>query len=83
MKQRRSLAKKIIPWVIVVLLLAAFAFVLYLVYSKTDDTNYGTPEVVMSEGDSGKVTMENDFLLFDMDRANTQFTITDKKTGKV
>ena len=81
MKVRRNIVRKLIPWIIVAILIGAFAFALYLVYSKPNDTYYGTPEVVGSE-ENGSLKMENDFLLFDMDRATTQFSVTDKRTGK-
>ena len=84
MKQKKSLVWRILPWAILVLLLAGFAFVLYLVYSDSgDDAISEPPAVVNYDGDNAPLTMENEFLLFEMDSRTTQFTVTDRKTGKV
>ncbi len=82
-KKKKRLIRLIVLGV-VLLLLAAFAFVLYKVYTVNDNVNYGeAPEVLFADEDAKAVTMENERLLFEMDPQTTHFTLTDKKTGKV
>ena len=84
MKQQRSLVWRILPWALLVILLAGFAYVLYLVYSGTGEEAISDPPFVAAyDGDNAPLKMENDALLFEMDGKTTQFTVTDKKTGKV
>ena len=83
MRKKRSIVWRILPWVILLAALAALVlFVFVPIYSQKEDT-FGEPPVVFSSEDlSGTLNMENDFLLFEMDKGTTQFTVTDKKTGK-
>ena len=83
MRKKRSIVWRILPWVILLAALAALVlFVFVPIYSQKEDT-FGEPPVVFSSEDlSGTLNMENDFLLFEMDQGTTQFTVTDKKTGK-
>ena len=83
MRKKRSIVWRILPWVILLAALAALVlFVFVPIYSPKEDT-FGEPTVVFSSEDlSGTLNMENDFLLFEMDQGTTQFTVTDKKTGK-
>ena len=79
MRRKKSLVLRLLPWVIVLAALAALVwFVFVPIYSQKEDS-FGRPqEVVSSEGISGKLTMENDALLFEMDQATTQFTVKTK-----
>ena len=83
MRKKRSIVWRILPWVILLAALAALVlFVFVPIYSQKEDTFGEPPVVVSSEGLSGTLSMENDSLLFEMDQGTTQFTVTDKKTGK-
>ncbi len=84
MRRKKSLVLRLLPWVIVLAALAALVwFVFVPIYSQKEDSFGRPPEVVSSEGISGKLTMESDALLFEMDQATTQFTVKDKKSDKV
>ncbi len=84
MKQKRSILRWLIP---VILLLAALAalivFVFVPIYSQKEDTIGRPPTVLNYSGDGKALVMENDALYFEMDAGTTQFSVTDKKTGKV
>ena len=83
MRRKKSLILRLLPWVIVLAALAALIwFVFVPIYSQKDDSLGRDPVVIASEGASGSLKMENDDLLFEMDQASTQFTVTDKKSGK-
>ena len=84
MRRKKSLLLRLLPWVIFLAAIAALVwFVFVPIYSQKEVTFSRAPSVVSSSGISGKLTMENESLLFDMDQETTQFTVTDKKTGKV
>ena len=82
--RKRKIIWRILPWVIFLGALAALVFFVFVpIYSQKDDT-IGRPTTIHGMEDaSGTLTMENDELLFEMDQATTQFSVTDKKTGKV
>lgn len=84
-QKKKKLIRNLIIWGIVILLLAAFAFVLYKIYSKTDVNNYGDEPVVVEKTDDGKAqyTMKNDHLEFVMDAETSHFTVKDLQSGKV
>ncbi len=82
--RQKSLARRLIPWFFAVLALAALViFVGIPLYSQKEDTTVNPPVIGYYEGDGKPMTMENDRLLFEMDTATTQFTVTDKESGQV
>ena len=81
--RKKSVVLRLLPWVILLGLLIALGFVFSKIYSEKEVAFSDAPTVVSSSGAEGNLTMENDFLLFDMDQSTTQFTVTDKKSGKV
>ena len=84
MKQKKSLVRIILPWVIVLAALAALIFFVFVpIYSVQEDAISNPPQILGLEGDAKTFSMENDALLFEMDGATSQFTLTDKQTGKV
>ena len=84
MAKKRSLILRLLPWIILLLALAALiVFVFVPIYSQKEET-FGEPPVIISlEGQPAPLTMESDSLLFEMDGATTQFTLTDKRSGKM
>ncbi len=84
MKKKRSLILRLLPWLIVLAAIAALiVFVFVPIYSQ-QETSFGADPVVYEyEGKNDPLKMETDRLLFEMDPATTQFTLTDKQTGKV
>ena len=82
--KKKSIIRRLIPWIIVLVALAALiVFVMVPIYSR-QERSFGRPtSVFYYDGDSKPLTMENEYLLFEMDAANTQFTVTNKATGKV
>ena len=82
--RKKSVIRRLIPWIIVLAALAALVvFVFIPMYSQTEGTFGRDSEVFYYDGDGKPVTMENDRLLFEMDADTTQFTLTNKNTGKV
>ena len=82
--RKKSLILRLLPWVILAGAIAALVvFVFIPMYSQKEVSFSRDPEVVRTEGASGNMTMESDTLSFDMDLATTQFTLTDKRTGKI
>ena len=82
--KKKSIIRRLLPWIIVLAALAALIiFVMVPIYSR-EERSFGRPtSVFYYDGDSKPLTMENDELLFEMDAATTQFTVTNKATGKV
>ncbi len=82
--KKKSIIRRLLPWIIVLVALAALiVFVMVPIYSR-QERSFGRPtSVFYYDGDSKPLTMENEYLLFEMDAANTQFTVTNKATGKV
>ena len=80
----KSIIRRLLPWIIVLAALAALIiFVMVPIYSR-EERSFGRPtSVFYYDGDSKPLTMENDELLFEMDANTTQFTVTNKATGKV
>ena len=80
-KDRKSKLKSMIVPVIGLLIVGVFILVITLYQGKEEE-----PEIIeinAFEGGTETVTLENDALLFEMDPATTQFTLTVKETGKV
>ena len=82
--RKKSLVRRLIPWVLV---LAACAALVYFVgiplYGQQEIEVIDPPTVSYYEGTADPLTMENDKLLFEMDPGTTQFTVTEKETGRV
>ena len=82
--RKKSIIRRLIPWIIALAALAALVvFVFIPMYSQTEKSFGRDSEVFYYTDDNQALTMENDRLLFEMDGATTQFTLTNKKTGKV
>lgn len=79
--------KKIIlrslPWLIAAALIAVLViFVGIPLFSEETSEHLYTPSIFYYEGDTAPVTMENDYLAFELDPTTTQFKVTDKATGR-
>ena len=84
MKKKKSLILRLLPWLIVLAAIAALViFVFVPIYSQKESKFGPDPEVYEYEAEKAPLTMESDNLLFEMDPDTTQFTLTDKRTGKV
>ncbi|MBP5726578.1 MAG: hypothetical protein J6Y48_05830 [Clostridia bacterium] len=84
MKKKKSLILRLLPWLIALAAIAALViFVFIPIYSQQESKFGPDPAVYEYEGEKAPLTMESDSLLFEMDAATTQFTLTDKRTGKV
>jgi len=81
--RKKSLIRRLLPWVIVIAALAAFViFVGIPLFTETEEVNENPPEVVYYEGGTDPIEMENDKLSFVMDPSTTQFVLTEKETGR-
>ncbi len=82
--RRKSLIRRLIPWIITAGLLAALViFVGIPLYGQQETEENDPPVIGYYEGDGAELTMENDSLLFSLDPKTTQFTVTEKKSGTV
>ena len=82
--RKRPFILKLLPWLILLLAVAALViFVFIPIYSEKETSFSAAPEIHSYSGDGGSLVMENDRLLFEMDANTTQFSVTDKVSGKV
>lgn len=78
----KKIIKRLLPWVIVLALLAALViFVGIPLYSKDETPHMYTPTVYNYEGDKTPLVMENEFLSFELDPTTTFFKVVDKTSG--
>ena len=82
--RKKSLFRRLLPWLIALAALAALIiFVLYPIYTREERSFGRDTRVFYYEDNQADLKMENNDLLFEMDPATTQFTVTNKATGKV
>ena len=82
--RKKSIIRRLLPWIIALAALALLiVFVFVPIYSRETRSFGRETSVFYYEGDGSVLTMENDDLLFEMDGSTTQFTVTNKATGKV
>ena len=78
----KKIIKRLLPWVIVLALLAALViFVGIPLYSKDETPHMYIPTVYNYEGDKTPLVMENEFLSFELDPTTTFFKVVDKTSG--
>ncbi len=83
---KKSILRRLLPWAIFLLALALLIIFVFVPIYTREERSFGrtTNVFYLDEDNSPKaLTMENDDLLFEMDGTNTQFTVTNKATGKV
>ena len=84
MRRRKSLIRRLIPWVLILGALAALVIFVGIPLYSQQETEYVEPPVISYyEGDDATLSMENDNLLFEMDPATTRFQVKEKATGRV
>ena len=81
-RNRKKIIRRLIVWGIILILLAALAYVFYLIYSERDVTSGREPHLIFYEGDGETVTIENDQIALELDGNTTQFKVTSKESGK-
>ena len=81
--RKKSILRRLIPWIIAIVLIAGAAFVLNKIYTSPGKSFARETKIIYFEGDGKPLTMENEKLLFEMDGATSQFKVTNKDTGKV
>lgn len=81
--RKKSILLRLLPWVFVIILIAAVYIVLDKIYSSPGHNFAREPKILTYEGDGKPLTMENDKLIFEMDSETSQFKVTNKETGKV
>ncbi len=81
--KKKSILRRLIPWLITALLLAALViFVGIPLYSQQEAQVTRLPEVSYYEGGKDAIVLENDALRFELDPATTQFKLTEKANGR-
>ena len=81
--RKKSILLRLLPWLIVLVLVAGAWFVLDKIYSSPGHSFARDTRIISYDGDGKPLTMENDKLLFEMDGETTQFKVTNKETGKI
>ena len=81
--RKKSILRRLIPWILVIAVLAVFVITLTKIYSNEGKSFARDTKIIYFEGDGKPLTMENDQLLFEMDGETTLFKVTNKETGKV
>ena len=83
MNRNKSLLRRLLPWLILLVALAALIiFVFVPIYSEQDPSSGRDPHVINYSGDEKPVVIENDALLMEMDPATSQFKVTNKANGQ-
>ena len=83
MNKKKTLLRRLIPWIITAVLLAALiVFVVIPLYAPQEEEKIEPPVISFYEGKNTPVVMENDSLLFELNPKTTQFTVTEKTTGR-
>ena len=67
--RKKSILRRLIPWIIAIVLIAGAAFVLNKIYTSPGKSFARDTKIIYFEGDGKPLTMENDQLLFEMDGA--------------
>ena len=81
--KKKSIIRRLIPWIIVLLALAALVIWVFIpIYSEKENTYSEEPVIHNYEGDTKKLVMESDRVRFEMDPETTQFTVLDKAAQK-
>ena len=81
--KKKSILRRLIPWIIALALLAALViFVGIPLYSQRDDQSTPLPHVSYFEDDPQIITLESDQLKFELDTGSTQFKVTEKASGR-
>jgi hypothetical protein len=82
--RKKSLLRRLIPWMIAAVLIALLViFVGIPLYGQQEEEVNDPPTVSYFEDSGLDLTLENDYLSFVMDPSTTQFTLTEKETGRV
>ncbi len=83
-RNKKRIIRRLIVWLVAIAALAALVvFVFVPIYSEKEVSSGREPHLVFYEGDGKPVIIENDRLSLEMDGSTTQFTLSDKSTGKV
>ena len=78
----KKIILRLLSCAIVVALLAVLTvFVIIPLFSEEESIHTLDPEIMFYEGSTDKLTMENEFLTFEMDPSTTQFKVTEKASG--
>lgn len=82
--RKKSLIRRLIPWILAAALIAALViFVGIPLYGPQEEEVLEPPVITYFEDTGAELVMENDHLVFAMDPGTTQFTLTEKETGRV
>ncbi|MCH5287954.1 MAG: hypothetical protein J1E43_11055 [Christensenellaceae bacterium] len=83
MRAKKSILRRLIPWVIAAAIIAAIViFIGIPLYAPQATEPVAPPVISYYEGGTKTLTMENDDLLFELDPKTTQFKVTEKTTGR-
>ncbi len=84
MMKEKTILRRLIPWIVAAVLIALLViFVGIPLYAPQTVEAVNPPRISYYEDGAKTLTMENDSLLFEMDASTTQFSLTEKNTGRV
>ena len=83
MRNDKSLLRRLLPWLIFLVIAAGLVYLGYLLYSPKPASTLPVPRIDFYEGDNSPLVMENEALRFELNPADTHFTLTEKATGRV
>ena len=76
--KKRSILRRVIPWVLLAAVLGGAAYLGYLLWGRPEAEPLYTAEVIRYTGeDASPVVMDNGRLRFEMNPLTTHFTLTD------
>ena len=82
--KEKSVLRRLIPWLVALVLIALLViFVGIPLYAPQKTETVNPPVVSYYEDGKQTLSMENDKLLFEMNAETTQFTLTEKASGRV
>ncbi len=84
MSKKKGIVRRLIPWILTIALIAAVVvFIGIPLYAPQEAEQLDPPVISYYDGGKKALTMENESLLFELDPKTTQFTLTEKETGRV
>ena len=82
--KKKSIIRRLLPWLIFLAVAACLViFVGIPLYGPQPVSTLEAPVIMYYEGDKKPLVLENEALLFEMDPTTTQFSLTEKETGRV
>ena len=77
--RKKSLTRRLIPWILTLIILGGIAYLIYLLYFKpTPPPTHAAPTITYYDGNGKAITISNEYLSLEMDTNTTQFVLKDQ-----